>query len=240
MLQSVSISTFNRAVAIALLSVGLLQADRAIAGDLSVLGPSGRFTVPVKSIVEKRWNTVVRQQYDFSCGSAAVATLLTHHYNMPVGEAEVFRDMFTLGDQEKIKQHGFSMLDMKTYLNSRGLNADGFRLKLEGFAKIRVPGITLVNTNGYRHFVVVKGISEDEILIGDPAAGTVILSHEQFEGLWSGAVLLARAHVQTAQQHFNMDQDWDLRPQSRLGTSVDPSNLSHYSLGLPAFNEFGR
>ncbi len=80
--------------------------------------------------------------------------------------------MYELGDQQKIQQQGFSMLDMKAYMNSRGLQAEGFRFQLDTFAKIRVPGITLVNTNGYRHFIVVKGISNDEVLIADPAAGT--------------------------------------------------------------------
>jgi predicted double-glycine peptidase len=236
---SVSIFTSNRFFACGLLSLGLLLAAPTPADDLSVLSPLGRFSVPVKSLAELRWNTVVRQQYDFSCGSAAVATLLTHHYNRPVEEADVFRDMFTLGDQPKIKKHGFSMLDMKTYLNSRGLQADGYRFKLESFAKIRVPGITLIDTKGYKHFVVVKGISDDEILIGDPAAGTVILPREQFETLWSGAVLLARADVQTAQQHFNMAQDWALRPQSPLENSANRSDLGHFTMGQPGLREFG-
>lgn len=222
-----------------MLSIGLLLAAPTNAGDLSVLGPSGRFSVSVKSVVELRWNTVVRQQYDFSCGSAAVATLLTYHYDMPVQEDEVFRDMFLLGDQEKIKKHGFSMLDMKAYLDSRGLKADGFRFKLDSFAKIRVPGITLVNTRGYKHFVVVKGISDDEILIGDPAAGTIILSRAQFETLWSGAVLLARANVETAQQHFNMEQDWALRPPSPLDKG-DRGSLGHFTLSQPGLYEIPR
>jgi len=210
------------------------------ASDLSVSSPSGRFSVPIKSLAELRWSTVVRQQYDFSCGSAAIATLLTYHYDMPVKEDEVFRDMFTLGNQPKIKKDGFSLLDMKTYLDSRGMQSDGFRFKLESFAKIRVPGITLVNTRGYKHFVVVKGISDDEVLIGDPAAGTVILSHEQFKGLWSGAVLIARAHVETAQQHFNMEQDWALRAQSPLRNGIDRSGLAGFSLSQPGLYEIAR
>lgn len=196
--------------------------------------------MPITSKAEQRWNTVIRQQYDFSCGSAAIATLLTYHYNMPVKEDEVFRDMFTLGDQEKIKKDGFSLLDMKTYLDSRGLKADGFRFQLESFAKIQVPGITLVNTNGYKHFVVVKGISADEILIGDPAAGTVILPREQFETLWTGAVLVARANVAIAKQHFNMEQDWALRPPSPMNGGIDRSSLGSFALGQPGLRELAQ
>ncbi len=240
---SVSISTCTRGVASGLLSIalmGLLTAGQTLAGDLSVVSPAGRFSVPVKSREEQRWNTVVRQQYDFSCGSAALATLLTYHYNIPVQEDEVFRDMYELGDQQKIQQQGFSMLDMKAYMNSRGLQAEGFRFQLDTFAKIRVPGITLVNTNGYRHFIVVKGISSDEVLIADPAAGTIILSREQFQTLWTGAVLVARADLETGRQHFNMTQDWALRPLSPLNSGIDRGGLGHFTLSRPGFNEIGR
>jgi predicted double-glycine peptidase len=236
----VSIFTFNRFVTSGLLSFGLLWAGLTPAADVSVFGAGGRFSVPVKSVAEQRWKTVVRQQYDFSCGSAAIATLLTYHYDMPVPEDEVFRDMFTLGDREKIKKDGFSLLDMKTYLDSRGLQADGFRFQLDSFAKIQVPGITLINTKGYRHFVVVKGISADEILIGDPAAGTVILPREQFEKLWTGAVLVARANVAVAKAHFNMEQDWALRPRSPMSTGIDRSSLGSFSLTQPGLNEIAR
>ena len=40
--------------------------------------PTGVLTVPSQSFAELRFRDVVRQKYDFSCGSAAVATLLTY------------------------------------------------------------------------------------------------------------------------------------------------------------------
>ena len=41
---------------------------------------AGDMQVPVTSLRQARWSGTLLQQYDFSCGSAAVATLLTHHY----------------------------------------------------------------------------------------------------------------------------------------------------------------
>src|SRR3546814_9354722 len=78
---------------------------------------SDLFSIPVMSLKEKRWTNVVRQQYDFSCGSAAVATLLTYHYEMPTDEARAFEEMFVRGDQAKIQAEGFSMLDIKQFLD---------------------------------------------------------------------------------------------------------------------------
>lgn len=212
----------------------------AIAGQVTIASRFGNFQVEAKSLQEKGWDRVIRQEYDFSCGSAAVATLLTYHYQRDTTEAEVFETMIRAGDAEKIQRHGFSMLDMKRYLDGRGLNADGFRISLDDFIRIGVPAITMVNTGGYKHFVVVKGIDSDNILVGDPAAGTLVVPREHFENLWNGSVLGARAEIEVARQNFNHDQDWAVRPDSPLARGVNRSSVGASLLTLPAYNELGR
>ncbi|MEQ6888800.1 C39 family peptidase [Halomonas sp. CS7] len=211
-----------------------------IAGQVTIANRFGNFQVEAKSLQEKGWDRVIRQEYDFSCGSAAVATLLTYHYQRDTTEAEVFETMIRAGDAEKIQRYGFSMLDMKRYLDGRGLNADGFRIALDDFINIGVPAITMVNTGGYKHFVVVKGIDSDNILVGDPAAGTLVVPREHFENLWNGTVLGARAEIELARQHFNNDQDWAVRPDSPLARGVNRSSVGASLLTLPAYNELGR
>lgn len=225
---------------IACLMAGIITSSAAQAGNALLQAGGGAFSIPVKSRKEMRWATVVRQQYDFSCGSGAVATLLTFHYDMPVREDEVFQAMFSVGDQRQIRAAGFSMLDMKRFLDTQGLRADGFRMTLDKFAEIGVPGITLIDTNGYRHFVVVKGIEGDRVLIGDPALGTRILARKDFEGLWSGAVLAARESVQIARAHFNERRDWRVRPKAPVGQGIDRKGLGMFTLTLPGRHQFGR
>ncbi|SHE72641.1 hypothetical protein SAMN02745148_00973 [Modicisalibacter ilicicola DSM 19980] len=210
------------------------------AGPVSVVGPFGSFNLQARSLQEMRWDGVVRQQYDFSCGSAAVATLLSYHYGQKTTEAEVFKTMFQEGDREKIQAQGFSMLDMKRYLDYRGLDADGFRLSLEDFVKIGVPAITLIDTQGYKHFVVVKGTDGDAILVGDPAAGTVVVPKSRFRSMWNGVVLGARAEVELARQNFNHERDWRVRPDSPLNQGVRRAGLGTMLLTLPAANELSK
>ena len=105
----------------------------------------GAFSVPVSSLKESRFRTTARQQYDFSCGSAALSTLLTHHYGIKVSEQTVFEQMYRVGNQAKIRQQGFSLLDMKRYLDARGIRADGFQVGLDEIESAGVPGIALVN-----------------------------------------------------------------------------------------------
>lgn len=211
------------------------------AGETRMWGAGGAFSLKVTSLKELRWKTVVRQQYDFSCGSAAVATLLSFHYDTPVTEAEVFEEMFLTGDQAKIQTDGFSMLDMKRFLDKRGLKSDGFRMTLDKLARIGVPGIVLINTRGYLHFVVVKGIEPDRIVVADPALGTTVWSRKNFEQVWGGGIVLAaRNEIETARQNFNDPQDWRVRPKSPISEGVDRAGISSFTLHLPGRNEFGR
>ena len=39
----------------------------------------GRVNVPVTSLKDIKFQRTLRQQYDYSCGAAALATLLSHH-----------------------------------------------------------------------------------------------------------------------------------------------------------------
>lgn len=214
------------------LIAGLAVASAAVAGSLEISGAGGNFSVPVTSLYEARFQTVIRQQYDYSCGSAAVATLLTYHYDRPTGEKQVFEAMFAAGDQEKIRKLGFSMLDMKAYLEAQGFHADGFRISLDKLVNVGVPAITLINTKGYKHFVLVKGLTEDEILVGDPALGVKVYPRAKFEKLWNGILFAIRDKATVARAHFNQKQDWGVRPKAPIGTALSRDGLGVFSLQL--------
>jgi predicted double-glycine peptidase len=213
----------------------------SVAGPVAIQGAGGSFSVSVASLKEKRWTNVVRQQYDFSCGSAAVATLLTYHYETPIDEAAVFKEMFARGDQAKIQAEGFSMLDIKQFLDRRGLKSDGFRMSLDKLAEIGVPAIVLINVGGYRHFVVIKGIEAKRILVADPAFGTTIWPRDRFEAAWGGGIILAaREGIEVAQVHFGDIPDWQIRPKAPISQGVDRSGLATFTLTMPGRHEFGR
>jgi predicted double-glycine peptidase len=164
---------------------------------------------------EQRFQKTIHQQYDFSCGSAALATLLTHHYNFPVSEQEVFREMFTRGDQAKIKKEGFSLLDIKNYLAIRGFDADGYVAEIEKLSTAGVPAIVLVKEQGYYHFVVVKGLRDGRVLIGDPSSGTRAISKSKFTEIWANKILFViKNKLETAR--FNTDYDWQAAPVSPI------------------------
>ena len=109
-------------------AVHSLPAD---AGSTSVRIAGGLLSIPVISIREAKFKSVIQQQFDYSCGSAALATLLSFHYDRPTTEAQTFEKMFEVGDQDAIRRSGFSLLDMKNYLDTLDMRADGFRISLD-------------------------------------------------------------------------------------------------------------
>lgn len=222
-----------------LLALGLALALRpALAGEATLTTSAGTFQVGVVSLKEARFKSVVRQQHDFSCGSAAVATLLTYHYGIPTSEEEAFRAMFTVGNQEAIKKFGFSLFDMKQFLAAKGLNADGYRVPLDRLVEIGVPAITLINTKGYNHFVVVKGVKGGDVLVGDPALGLKAMPRQDFEAMWKGVMFVVRDEVTTGRDHFNLDADWAVRRKAPFGTALSHQGLATFSTMLPHLGEF--
>ncbi|SMP43675.1 C39 family peptidase [Noviherbaspirillum suwonense] len=211
-----------------LLCGAVLLGGLAHGADLPALG-GVQYSVPVKSIKEIRRASTMLQQYDFSCGSAALATLLTHHYGYPANERAIFEDMYARGDQQKIRKEGFSLLDMKNFLEARGFRADGFQQPLEKLAEAGIPAIVLISENGYNHFVVIKGMRGDRILLGDPASGTRVMPRTLFENVWKNKLLFV-VHNHVEQARFNDASDWNAAPLAPLASGVGRDSLSNITL----------
>jgi predicted double-glycine peptidase len=211
-----------------------LHALPARAGTVELpIEAGGSFSVPVKSmkqaLAEMRFRSTVPQKYDFSCGSAAVATLLTYHYGRRASEEQVIQEMFARGDKPKIQREGFSLLDMKLYLESKGFRADGFEATLEQVVKFGAPGIVLIQDSGYKHFVVLKGVEKDWVLLGDPARGGRIMSREEFESIWQGRVFFV-IHSHRNTSRFNVASQWHTRPSAVLGDAINRESLMGITL----------
>jgi predicted double-glycine peptidase len=200
----------------------------AMAGDVTLSTPNADiYSLHIVSYSEIPFETVIRQQFDYSCGSAALATLLRFGYSRNIDEAGVFKAMYAVGDQQKIQRLGFSLLDMKKYLASEGYQADGFRVDLGQLEKLNTPAIALIKIGPYRHFVVIKGVAGSHVLVGDPAQGLHVYSSDDFVKLWNGIAFMIRPGPK-ADGVFNSAVEWsrwsDAHPLSAavLNRSITP------------------
>jgi len=145
----------------------------------------------VKSLKEIREAGVIIQQWDTSCAAAALATVLTYELRHPVSERMVAQGMLKTTDPLKVRHRGgFSLLDMKRFVETRGFEAramKGFAMDdLVYFAGAIVP----INQFGYNHYVIFRGIDADgKIRLADPAFGNRTLKRKKFEEMWMDGIV---------------------------------------------------
>jgi predicted double-glycine peptidase len=148
---------------------------------------------PVQSVLEIRHDRVMIQQWDLSCGAAALATVLRYQFGEPVTEKDIAHALMARTEYvehpELIQlREGFSFLDLKRYLQSyRG----GSLYKGEGLGQLELsdlieqaPIMVPVNALGYNHFVVFRGVMENRVLVADPAWGNRTMTIDKFQRMW--------------------------------------------------------
>ena len=79
--------------------------------------------LPVRSVLEIRHERVVIQNWDLSCGAAALGTLLRYQFGEPVTERQIARSLMSrdeyVGHPELVQlREGFSLLDLKRFVES--------------------------------------------------------------------------------------------------------------------------
>lgn len=165
----------------------------------------------VKSVKEKKFDSMVRQTRDFSCGAAALATLMTHYFGQYTSEEEVLDAVFVNSDEEtkrRIKLKGVSLLDLKNYAETKGLVGTGYRMKPEDLKTLDRPAIVMIKFRDYSHFVVIKGVSKGKVYLADPAKGIWFCDLDDFGKMWSGLLLaFKRDNGEKVTQH-----DLEMKP----------------------------
>lgn len=209
-----------------------LAATSTASAQIALVQGGVNYNLPVSTWRDVPFRTVVRQQYDYSCGSAALATLLHYHYGRPVTESEIFKAMYAVGDREKIQKVGFSLLDMKKYLDAQGLTADGYRANMKALEHLNVPAIAVVTVGQYRHFVVIKGAKDGKILVGDPALGLKVYTEDEFGKMWNGIVFAIHAKTGISAV-YNRSEEWSPWPNAPVDAKLSDASLSSFTRELP-------
>lgn len=153
-------------------------------------GSGALISKPVQSWKALKFKNLVRQETDFSCGAAALATIFNYAYGKRTTEQQVLVNMLKVADPEVVKDKGFSLLDMKRYVKAVGMTGEGFEVDYDALKQLKVPGIALLDIKNYKHFVVVRKAGDDVIHIADPALGNRVMSRRDFERSWNGVVFV--------------------------------------------------
>ena len=107
-------------------------------------------------------------------------------------------------------------------------------MSLDKLEQAEVPAITLINTNGYKHFVLIKGVRGDEVIVGDPAIGVRVYTRGAFAAMWEGIAFIIRDEPELARKNFNNARDWAARIKAPVGTALSRQSLASFNVNLPA------
>jgi len=108
------------------------------------------------------------------CGVASLRMVFTY-YGIRSDYNEIARKILT--------HKGTSMLRIKNYANSKGLNSQNWLLEWDDLIYEKPPMILHLK---HDHFVVFSGMKNQKVLIKDPSAGILNYSKEKFMNIWSG------------------------------------------------------
>ena len=175
----------------------------------------------VKSWKSMRDYGIEKQDEDFSCGSASVATILRSFYGLEVYEKDILDEVERIGDDGTA-----SFSDLEQVVMKYGFKGVGLSVSFEKLKSIKIPAIVYLRYRGDDHFSVIRGISESGVVwLGDPSWGNRKFTEYQFKKMWEtrdderlkGKILLI---IPKDKSTTNLDKDF-FRPPKINATTIE-------------------
>ena len=168
----------------------LLLISVAHANAYEITGNFGHINYSTKNWQQLRQNQLVRQQWDISCGAAALSTLLTWYHDLPLNEKTVANALLQTTNANRVRARGgFSLLDLKRFVEAIGFRGEGYsKVTIEDLIEMNKPAILPIHLYGLDHFVVYRGKVDNRIYLGDPAFGNISLTEDDFYKVWKSRI----------------------------------------------------
>lgn len=204
--------------------------------EIHKIGDNGLFLNPsINGIFySKNWKTlrderIVKQNLDYSCGAASLATLLNEFYGQAITEEALLKAM----DKGDLRA---SFEDMQNALPQFGFKAEGFAASYEQLMKLKAPVVVYLKHRKDDHFSVLRGIDENTVWLADPSLGNRTYSKEQFLEMWEtrkdkdNAELAGKfLAVLPSKEKFTYTSDFfTKKPERQTAQAVEQLNFSDY------------
>ncbi|HAV5589611.1 TPA: peptidase [Acinetobacter baumannii] len=189
--------------------------------------------VTIKPAVEDQFRGIVRQAYDYSCGSAALTTLLNGYVGTSLTEQQTMSGLLQYGEYQRIiERRSFSLLDMKRFVTAIGLESGGYRGEFSDLVKLGQPAIVPISYAGFKHFVVYKAYKDGRVYVADPALGNISFDEGRFKEIWDNNTLFVISVPESQRKDLLALKDSDMR-------HVEDATVNRYAfvdVQYPTFN----
>lgn len=151
---------------------------------LSLHGIADADIVTFKDLRDER---IQKQQLDFSCGAASVATVLRSYYGIDVTE----NDILNLLDDD----NRYTFRDLANVVAKWNFHGVGMEIGFSDLKNLKIPAIAYIRYRETDHFTVIRGMSPGIVQLADPAFGNRRFRDRLFRKYWeqdsgSGRILI--------------------------------------------------
>jgi len=166
---------------------------------VAMLATRAQFANAFETWTEQRDRGVERQSLDYSCGLAALATLMSLGNPVRVTERDLLvqlADLRAAPDWRVIEDRGVSFADLARLAALHGREALGLAVETRALQALKGAAIVALDLGGQAHFSVLKAVyPEGGVWLADPSWGNRRLGAWEFEALFApnggrGRVLL--------------------------------------------------
>jgi len=183
-----------------------------------------REAVVIKPAIEDQFRGIVRQAYDYSCGSAALTTLLNGYGGLKLTEQQTMTGLLQYGEYQRIiERRSFSLLDMKRFVTALGMNSGGYRGEFSDLTSLNQPAIVPITYAGFKHFVVYKAYKDGRVYVADPSLGNISFDESRFKEIWDNNTLFIVDVPEPYRKNLLALQDVDMR-------HVEDATINKYAL----------
>jgi len=136
------------------------------------------------------WETI-HQSSEYTCGPAALATLLSFYLDEPATEVEIAKISGTF------KEGTTTLLGLRNAARLKGHDAIGYQMTLpqllDQLDSSTIP-VLVHFQQPELHYVLVTGhLGDDYLIVSDPAVGDVVMQQADFLRRWSNKALVVKA-----------------------------------------------
>jgi ABC-type bacteriocin/lantibiotic exporter with double-glycine peptidase domain len=122
---------------------------------------------------------VVIQTTGNNCGSAALKMVCDHY--------RIVSSLHEIDSAVTVTRHGASMLALKTFAESKHLQAEGWKLTYDEFERRQFPMIIFINGI---HFVIADSTRAGHVFLRDPSIGRLKMTRRNLLKIWKGEALI--------------------------------------------------
>jgi len=172
--------TWFKFIVIFLSNLVIMPASQASESHIHLSYQTATGNLPIRTWKELRDSRIEKQDEDFSCGSASVATILRFFYGKEVYEKDILDEVVRIG-----KDGTASFSDLEQAVKKFGFKAVGLALSFEKLKSLKIPAIVYLRYRDKDHFSVIRGVRKEGLVwLGDPSWGNRRFSESQFRAMW--------------------------------------------------------